>query len=104
MKASPVEHFVTATDAAKAYQVQPVGEVRFRSAAVIGVKSFSAAGKPTANAGDVYLGVTRNRAPIKVESGKFVVIEAPLGETYDLRDFWLVADNAADGLLFILTP
>lgn len=104
MKASLNEHFVTATDAAKAYQVQPVGEVRFRSAAVIGVKSFAASGKPTANTGDVFLGVTRNRAPIKVEAGKFVVIETPVGETYDLRDFWFVADNATDGLFFILTP
>ena len=104
MTSSPVEHFVVATAANTAYPVQNVGPILFRSAAVLGVKSFAAGGKPTANTGDVYLGVTRNRIPIKVESGKFVVIEAPLGDTYDLRSFWFTADNANDGLQFILTP
>jgi hypothetical protein len=104
MNSSPVEHFVAAAAANAAYPVQSVNPIRFRSAAVLGVKSFSASGKPTANTGDVFLGVTRNRIPIKVEAGKFIVIEAPIGDTYDLRDFYFTADNAGDGLAFIITP
>lgn len=104
MISKPIEHFVTATAANRAYRVQGVSPITFRSAAVVGVKSFAASGKPTANTGDVYFGVSQNRIPVKVESGKFVVIEATLGDTYDLRDFWITADNGGDGLLFILTP
>lgn len=104
MNSQPTDHFVKATASATAYAVQTVSPLSFRSAAVLGVNAFAASGKPTANTGDVYLGVNRNRISIKVESGKFVVIEAPAGETYDLRDFWFTADTAADGLHFILTP
>lgn len=103
MKAILSSEKVTAAASATAYQVQRTSPVLFRSMAVFGVKSFAASGVPTANTGDVYLGSEKGQLPIKVESGKFVVIEPPAGQLYDLRDFWFAADNANDGLAFILT-
>jgi hypothetical protein len=103
VKAILSDAFVVATAANTAYQVQRTSPVLFRSVAVFGVKSFAASGIPTANTGDVYLGNSKGQLPIKVESGKFVTIEPPAGQLYDLRDFWFAAANASDGLAFILT-
>lgn len=64
-------------------------------------------GNRTVNVGDVYLGPTAvdGEQPIKIVPGAVgvseQVIEAPQGCVYNLKEWYLDADNAGDGVLIV---
>lgn len=75
----------------------------FRSCTFVGVKSFDGAGRGIANTGSVFLGLSRQRLPIGVTTGKEIAVTAPPGVVYDLADFFILAATAGDGVAVFVT-
>ncbi|MGH8022217.1 MAG: hypothetical protein ACRED1_01445 [Limisphaerales bacterium] len=74
----------------------------FRKLIVLAFRAFGAAGAvPTANTGQVMMGVTNNQMPIVLNPGDVWTFDAPTGAKYDLSGFYISAPNAGDGVLLI---
>lgn len=73
----------------------------FRTATLIGNNDNAR----TANTGNVWIGATTNNnaQPFLISSGQTITIEAPVGEWYDLNDWYLDVATANDGVVIILT-
>jgi hypothetical protein len=78
------------------------GSTPFRKCTILAYQAFGAAGSvPTANAGQVMIGVSATRQPIVLNPGDVWTFEAPTGAKYDLSTFYISAPNAGDGILII---
>lgn len=74
----------------------------FRKCTILAFKAFGAAGSPpTANAGQVMIGVTSTHQPIVLNPGDAWTFEAPTGAKYDLINFYISAPNAGDSVLVL---
>lgn len=76
--------------------------VLFRKIIILAYKSFGTAGNPpTANTGQVFIGVGSIKMPIALNPGDVWDLEAPTGASYNLNEFYISAANAGDGILVI---
>lgn len=88
------------------HQIDPEEEVRWRTATLYGAKSYDpTTGDTTDNDGTVTVGVLDasggNVLPEEIPSGGEIQYNAPLGQTYSLRDLRFRATTAGDGVLII---
>lgn len=95
---TPTQLLVTA-NANTITQITATADTFFQRATIIGVKSFSGAGVPTANVGNVYFGKGNTQLPDEIIPGTGIVLEAREGTKFDLSDFYFVTLNNADGIL-----
>jgi hypothetical protein len=78
------------------------GSTPFRKCTILAFKAFGTAGNvPTANAGQVMIGVTSTHQPIVLNPGDAWTFEAPTGAKYDLINFYISAPNAGDSVLVL---
>lgn len=70
----------------------------FHSVTLTGVNAYESCGRATANTGNVYVGFSQYKCPLKITPGVSVTIEAKAGEFYDLADLWIIPDTANDGV------
>lgn len=70
----------------------------FQTAMIGGLKAAR-----TNNVGTVYLGIglTNDTQPLAITAGEWVSIVAPIGQKFDLNDFYLDVLNAGDGVAVI---
>lgn len=71
----------------------------FRKATILGKKSLDG----TSNVGAVHIGASgaEDEQPYTVNAGDEIILEAPVGAKWDLRDWSGVADENSDGLVII---
>ena len=60
----------------------------------------------TNNTATVYIGTSTNfnAQPIAISPGAAVVVEAPPGQIYYLRDFWMQVPTTNDGVYILYSP
>jgi hypothetical protein len=72
----------------------------FRKCIILAFKAYGTPGSaPTANTGQVMIGVSAARQPIVLNPGDVWTYEAPTGAKYDLSNFYISSPNAGDGIL-----
>jgi hypothetical protein len=98
--AAPAQALVTVTS--HGTPVALGGAVDFQSLTLIGNKSASAR---TANTGDIYLGKSgvAGTQPIVIAAGKSYTLTAPIGQKYQLADWFIDAANDNDGAVILYT-
>lgn len=99
--ATLTDGIVTAAAANTAYYFA-AGSTPFRKITIMAYKAFGTPGvAPTANTGQVFVGVSALKQPITMNPGDVWTFEAPTGSKYDLNQMYLSAANAGDGVLII---
>lgn len=88
------------------HQIDPLGEIRWRSAVLYGAKTYNATtGAITPNTGTVYFGVVDdgggNVLPEEIPAGSSSQFNAPQGQSYSLRDLRFRAATAGDSVLIV---
>lgn len=100
--AAGLADFAAVTALANTAKLFAAGSTPFRKCTLLAFKAFGTPGNaPTANVGQVMIGVSANHQPIVLNPGDVWTFEAPTGAKYDFNGFYVSSPNAGDGVLVI---